>query len=217
MDVGRRLVGGRRSGHLRHEGNARRGQLAGARELATASVDASGATWLFGGFGYDSASHTGYLNDLWKYTGGQWTWVSGANVGSAPSASAVYGQFPATAGTGGPSFVPGGREAACAGVDASGSFWLYGGWGYDSAGAQNYLGDLWKFDGTQWTWEAAGKVANVPGVYGMLGIPAPTNVPGTRWNPLGWYAGGKMWMFGGSGLDAMTTPGVLNDMWSFQP
>ena len=193
------------------------GNIPGARLLGTFGVDASGAFWLFGGFGVDSAGNRGYLNDLWKYGGGTWTWMSGAEVGDTPTASAVYGVFPAMKGATGPTYVPGGRESACAWVDATGNFWVYGGWGYDGAGAQNYLGDLWMFDGTSWTWESGSNSANLPGVYGLRGTAALSNVPGTRWNPMGWYAGGKLWMFSGSGNDTATTPGVLNDLWSYLP
>jgi len=189
----------------------------GARLLGSYAVDASGTFWLFGGFGVDSAGGRGYLNDLWKYNAGQWTWVSGSQVGDSPTASAVYGKFPATPGSGGPTYVPGGRESACAWVDGSGNFWVFGGWGYDGAGAQNYLNDLWKFDGTSWTWESGSSTANLPGVYGMQGTASLSNVPGARWNPLGWAAGGKLWMFSGSGDDTATTPGVLNDLWSYLP
>jgi len=43
-------------------------------------VDKHGDLWLFGGAGYDSNGAQGHLNDLWKYSGGQWTWVSGSNL-----------------------------------------------------------------------------------------------------------------------------------------
>jgi len=31
-------------------------------------------------------------------------------------------------------------------TDASGNFWLFGGNGFDSAGTQGYLNDLWKYE-----------------------------------------------------------------------
>jgi len=199
------------------KGMAAAANVPGARVLGTAEMDASGAVWLFGGFGVDSAGNRGYLNDLWKYSGGLWTWVFGNEVGDSPTASVVYGVFPATQRATGPTYVPGGRESACSFVDGSGNFWVFGGWGYDGAGAQNYLNDLWMFDGTTWTWESGSNNANLPGVYGMRGTASLSNVPGARWNPLGWYAGGRLWMFSGSGDDSATTPGVLNDLWSYQP
>ncbi len=198
-------------------GMAAPGNFPGARLSPAFGIDSTGALWMFGGYGKDSAGNAGYLNDLWKFSSGQWTWASGSEFGDSPTPSAVFGVFPSTPGTGGPSYMPGGRQSPCGWVDASGNFWVFGGWGYDGAGAQNYLGDLWKFDGTNWTWESGSDTANVPGVYGMLGIPSLTSYPGTRWNPVGWYSGGQLWMFGGSGNDTGTTPGVLNDLWRYQP
>lgn len=40
-------------------------------------TDSGGNLWLFGGIGYDlTAGSRGDepLNDLWKYSNGQWTW-----------------------------------------------------------------------------------------------------------------------------------------------
>ena len=60
------------------------------------------------------------MNDLWKYSNGEWTWVSGSNtVGT----TGVYG----TKGISSPSNYPGARFAAVGGIDSNGSFWLFGG------------------------------------------------------------------------------------------
>jgi N-acetylneuraminic acid mutarotase len=56
------------------------------------------------------------------------------------------------------------------------------------------------------------------GVYGTLGVAAASNVPGGRWNPVGWIDGsGNLWLFGGQGLDSTGTGGWLNDLWEFSP
>lgn len=40
------------------------------------------------------------------------------------------------------------------------------------------------------------------GIYGVLNVPDPTNIPGTRRNPCVWAGtGGKVWLFGGWGYD----------------
>ena len=69
----------------------------------------------------------GYLNDLWKYSNGNWTWISGNNTANAPG---IYG----TKGIPSPSNYPGGRRFPIGGIDSSGSFWLFGGFGYDTNG-----------------------------------------------------------------------------------
>jgi hypothetical protein len=49
------------------QGTAAAGNVPGARYPAVSWTDASGNLWLFGGWGYDSAGTSGYLNDLWMY------------------------------------------------------------------------------------------------------------------------------------------------------
>jgi N-acetylneuraminic acid mutarotase len=73
-----------------------------------------------------------------------------------------------------------------------------------------------------WTWMGGSKTVpssgGNPGVYGTLGVPAPENIPGGRWQPLHWTdSSGHFWLFGGNGFDANGTIGLLNDLWEFNP
>src|SRR6202034_2147530 len=52
----------------------------GARQSPVTWTDTSGNLWLFGGYGYDSVGTLLPMNDLWKYSWSQWTWVSGPKV-----------------------------------------------------------------------------------------------------------------------------------------
>ncbi len=119
-------------------GTAATTNVPGAREPAVSWTDSAGSFWLFGGQGFDSAGNQGELNDLWKYSAGEWTWVNGANV---ISQSGVYG----TLGTAAAGNVPGARCCAVSWTDSAGNLWLFGGWGYDSAGNKGDLNDLWKY------------------------------------------------------------------------
>jgi len=76
--------------------------IPGPRAAARTSMDATGNVWLFGGFGGDSTGAWGNLNDLWKYSGGQWTWISGSILGNQ---AGTWG----TKGTPAPNNVPGSR------------------------------------------------------------------------------------------------------------
>jgi len=197
------------------QGTPASGNVPGARTVPTTWTDASGNFWLFGGLGYDSAGTTlGYLNDLWKYSGGQWTWMGGSNVVNQPG---IYGTLSMPA----PGNVPGarGRGAAVTRTDAAGNFWLFGGAGYDSAGTNGFLNDLWKHSGGQWTWMGGSNVVNQKGTYGIQGTPAPGNVPGARRFSVFWIdASGNFWLFGGRGYDSTgTTLGQLNDLWKYEP
>jgi N-acetylneuraminic acid mutarotase len=183
----------------------------GARFGAVSWTDTSGSLWLFGGYGYDSAGAVGDLNDLWKFDGNNWIWVSGANTfGQA----GTYGQKNTTDA----SYVPGARFGAVSWIDTSGSLWLFGGYGYDSAGAVGDLNDLWKFDDSNWTWVSGADTTNQPGTYGQKNTTDASYVPGARDSAVSWIdKSGFLWLFGGYGYDANGQQGNLNDLWGYQP
>jgi N-acetylneuraminic acid mutarotase len=191
------------------QGTASSSNVPGARALPVSWIDAGGNLWLFGGLALNSQNAHYDLNDLWKFDGNNWTWVSGANVVSQPG---VYG----TQGTASPSNVPGARSDSVSWIDRSGNLWLFGGSGIDSAGTQGDLSDLWKFDGNNWTWVSGANVVDQPGVYGTQGTASPSNVPGARWDSVSWIdRNGNLWLFGGNGIDSAGTAGDLNDLWKF--
>ena len=189
-------------------GVAAPGNVPGARNGGAAWIDKSGNLWLFGGIGLDASGRSEYLNDLWKYSDGQWTWMSGSNFGSQ---SGVYG----TQGQAAPANVPGARQPAASWVDPAGNFWVFGGSGVDSNGMTDYLNDLWEYSGGQWTWISGSDVVDQPGSYGSQGLAAPANVPGSRLEAISWTdASGTLWLFGGSpGPDGQF--GLFNDLWKF--
>lgn len=184
----------------------------GRRAGAITWTDARGNLWLFGGYGYDKNGKQDYLNDLWKFSGGQWTWVSGSSDNTTAQ-SGVYG----TLGKADVNNIPGAREQAVSWVDASGNLWLFGGYGYgsDAAAGAGYLNDLWEFSGGYWIWRGGATSINQPGVYGTPGSAAATNIPGARSNAIVWYASGTLWLFGGHDYSSTTTPNELNDLWKY--
>ena len=175
----------------------------GLEGFAVSWTNASGNFWLFGGFGFGSAaSDTNVLNDLWKYSAGEWTWMSGANVVSQPG---TYG----TLGTAAPGNVPGARYYSVGWTDASGNFWLFGGIGVDSNGSDGSLNDLWKYSAGEWTWMGGSNVVNQAGTYGTHGTAASSNVPGARYYSVGWTdASGNLWLWVGL---AWTRPGTADN------
>ncbi len=189
------------------KGVAAPGNRPGAREDAVSWKDASGVLWLFGGDGYAALGSAGYLNDLWSWDGVHWTWMSGSDEAKQPG---VYG----TKGVAAPTNVPGARVGAVSWTDASGGLWLFGGYGYTQGGV-GYLNDLWKWDGTSWTWVAGSDTLNQPGSYGTKGIASPSNIPGARTRSASRTdASGNIWLFGGSGY-AQGGSGFLNDLWKW--
>ncbi len=76
----------------------------------------------------------------------------------------------------------------------------------------------------EFTWmggpTTVGSNGGQPGIYGTLGSPAPTNIPGGRVQTLSWTdASGNAWLFGGYGEDSTGVGygGLLNDLWKFDP
>jgi N-acetylneuraminic acid mutarotase len=194
------------------KGTPAAGNIPGSRDYASTWTDSSGHLWLFGGFGYISASS--YFNDLWEFdpSTNQWAWMSGS---SGYNQSGVYG----TLGTPAAANAPGGRYGASSWTDSSGHLWLFGGYGYDFQGSLSYLNDLWEFDPStnQWIWMAGSSSVNQYGQYGTTGTPAAGNTPGARLYASSWTdSSGNLWLFGGDGLSA-SAQRVLNDLWEFKP
>ena len=144
-----------------------------------------------------------------KAQSNEWAWMGGSTT---EGSSGVYG----TQGTAAPQNVRGSRSDAVTWTDQKGDLWLFGGVGFDSAGNNGDLNDLWEFSPStnEWTW--VGGTSTLPGsgtvaggTYGILGTPAPSNLPSGRAGGVGWTdANGNLWMFGGSSV---------NDLWEFNP
>lgn len=181
------------------KGVANAANVPGARQSAMGWFDPSGKLWLFGGSGFDSVTLAGYLNDLWQYdtATGQWTWMSGSNMGGQ---TATYG----TMGVASASNVPGARKSAASQIDGDGNLWLFSG-----TASPN---DLWKYNiaSGQWTWMTGMKVGGMASTYGTLGV-AGTSVLGQRQDTVSWIdANANLWFFGGY------TGGHMNDLWRFK-
>jgi environmental stress-induced protein Ves len=199
------------------QGSGSNSTVPGARQGLVSWMDSSNNFWLFGGLGIgsvvDSNPVYGALNDTWEYMPStlQWVWQGplGSNLGpDQPGNYVAIGQ----AGT------PGGRSWPTGWLDSSGNFWLFGG---QEAGDGDGLNDLWLYSNGTWTWESGSSSPNQPGNYPLnVGTTGPTYAPGARWNLASWLdKNNNLWLFGGSGFDGTATdpPGVLNDLWEFQP
>jgi N-acetylneuraminic acid mutarotase len=200
----------------------------GSRADASTWIDSSGNFWLFGGSAIDSVGNNGALNDLWKFSPStkDWTWVAGAESATGDIASntsanwfslAVYG----TVGVPTIGNTPGGRNGAVTWTDSDGHLWLFGG-----QELLLLLDDLWEFYPStgEWAWiggtpglyDDSSKGYGEPGAYGTLGVPAASNLPGSRSDAVSWTDNsGNFWMFAGYGLDVDGDAAALNDIWEF--
>ncbi|MBN2544823.1 MAG: galactose oxidase [Spirochaetes bacterium] len=103
----------------------------GARFICTCWSDSSGNFWLYGGAGYDGYGTEGKLNDLWRYNGSEWAWISGSDTADE------YGVYTVDP-------VPGGRTGCSGWIDSSNRLWIFGGEGYNSS-SLGRLNDLWRY------------------------------------------------------------------------
>jgi hypothetical protein len=187
----------------------------GGRQEPVSWLDTSGNFWMFGGFNLSPTNQPNGFNDLWKFSGGQWTWESGANFVNQPSSYGIQGVAAA-------SNVPGARWNPAAWSDGSGNFWLFGGQGFDAT-ANGTLADLWEYKGGQWIWVKGPSSVAQTGVYGIPpnpGVwPLVTNSPGSRWGATYWETSLGFYMFGGEGFDATSGGGdqLLSDLWRYLP
>jgi hypothetical protein len=199
--------------------------IPGGRWGAATWTDSSGNLWLFGGNGY-SFDRKGLLNDLWEFntssfdplvpstyttSTGTWTPVGASNQVNQPG---VY--------TGAPgSLLPGARVGSVTWQDASGNFWLFGGYGFDGNSNEGFLNDLWEYTGGNWVFVSGGttNTVNQVGIYGTQGTGSTSSIPGGRQEAVSWMdASGNFWLFGGEGQDsAGTSNGILNDLWMYSP
>jgi N-acetylneuraminic acid mutarotase len=137
-----------------------------------------------------------------------WTWKGGPNL---PNQLSIYTGLTAR---------PGARTDMAAWTDADGDRWLFGGIGYAAAGKAGALNDLWKqsADTQTWTHVSGDTITNSPGNYGTLGVAHADNKPGARSGTVAWTGSdGRLWLFGGLGLDGTARSGPLNDLWVFDP
>src|SRR5690606_19386996 len=106
-----------------------------ARSFFAAWVDSLDNLYIFGGNGYATSTtlgiicyltliiFIGWLNDLWKFNGEVWIWISGSNV---INEKGVYG----TKGVPDPNNVPGARSDIASWIDSENNLYLFGGEGY---------------------------------------------------------------------------------------
>lgn len=192
----------------------------GSRQDAAMWSDGAGKFYLYGGLGYgDSLLTTSILSDLWSCdlntTPPVWTWLGGSKTLNAVPNHGTKGVAASTN-------TPGSRSRAVTWRDASGNLWLFGGFAGSPDNIAPFMNDLWKFDGTNWTWVTGSSSGLALGVYGTRGLPAPTNSPGARTDASAWVdAAGSFYLFGGLGqADGSQKPArvrVLNDLWRFEP
>jgi len=108
-------------------------------------------------------------------------------------------------------------------IDSKNNLYLFGGYANDEFRSSDriyclsivftvvdYVNDLWKFDGSNWTWVAGSSSVSPKGTYGTKDVPDPDNVPGGRYGAVSWIdSENNLYLFGGFGYATSTTSGIL--------
>jgi N-acetylneuraminic acid mutarotase len=193
------------------KGTAGMANTPGSRYSPATWTDTLGNFWLFGGGHLEADGVTvDFFNDLWEFStvSKDWTYMNGSE------ALNQLGTYPAVPGTAAPGNTPGARSNLFSWTDPSGNFWLFGGFGSDSAAVQVELNDLWEYSvgNNEWTWKNGPKTGNGDGTFGTLGQLAPGNLPASRDGGASWTdASGNLWLFSGEGTN------FFNDLWMYFP
>lgn len=217
-------------------GTADPANVPGGRYGASGWVDDAGRFWLFGGTGYDSAGSLGWLNDLWVFDGSNWTWKRGASTVNAPAVYATADEVlddPDTVGVDESAaaitadmLTPSGRQGAAswhlpdpdvANVDNTETGWLFGGVGNDDIGNRTAYAEMWRFNGTDWTFaHGVADLGFTPGHYGARGSFSLLSQPPSRSRAVAWTSDTTLWLFGGRVEPAADGTLVYpNDLWRF--
>ncbi len=190
-----------------------KGVASGANTPGGRFVYASGGNQATGDFlvfgGNSDYMNATELSDTWRYNyiTDQWTWLAGPNT---KNQVATFGTkcVPSVSNT--PSS---GREVRTRWSDDCGNLWVF------STGAIGTRDNsLWRFSAknSTWTWVSGPGTLNQNGVYGVQGVSAPTNIPGTRNGGNAWRVGNDLFMFGGGGYASSGASTGLNDLWRYR-
>ncbi|HEY1060106.1 MAG TPA: cadherin-like beta sandwich domain-containing protein [Daejeonella sp.] len=169
--------------------------------FGSVSWEIEGKLYLFGG------GNGQQFNDLWEYEveTGHWRWIKGSN---STNQAGIYG----TRGTAAAANTPGTRYNS-EGWESGGKLFLFGGFGRSSTNSGT-LNDLWEYnpDTGHWRWI---KGSNLPNKLGILGSLEAANQPGARDDAISWKAGGKLYLFGGTGSSITDQrSSIRGDLWS---
>ncbi len=178
----------------------------GAREGSATILDASrNCLWIFGGYGYDNDSYTGYMNDLWRFniTSQKWAWLSGSAYRNNPYYFDTWKEFNA-------SNVPSARYECASWMDQEGNLWIFGGQDHT-----NYFkADMWCYNITSNSWAimSGSIIADDSGYFSPQGVYHVLNFPPARATCASWTAeDGGFYLFGGQ----LPSSNLASDVWKF--
>lgn len=114
------LLAGFTNGNYGQKGVPSPSNIPPARYDSVGWIDKKDSIWLFGG----AIDDNNFLNDVWRWADGAWTWISGSNSVNSPGNYGVK-QIPTIE-----NMIPA-RTAATATVDSKGQVWISSGICFD--------------------------------------------------------------------------------------
>jgi N-acetylneuraminic acid mutarotase len=139
----------------------------------------------------------------------QWAWLKGSNLYDQYS---IYGSQLVPNSTN----APGGRHYS-KGWILDYNLYFYGGNG-PALGGNACLNDLWQYN-TQtnnWTWLNGSQSVNQYAIFGTLGVEAPLNNPGAKYDHNTWVYDNKLYLFGGYGANENSFS-LFTQIWVYNP
>ncbi|MCA6364236.1 MAG: gliding motility-associated C-terminal domain-containing protein [Bacteroidetes bacterium] len=77
-------------------------------------------------------------------------------------------------------------------------------------------GSVFAQSGGEWTWMKGNQPSNAMASYGVMGLPSPTNTPGSRYQAARWTDHqGNLWLHGGVSQDPQFGVCAFADMWMY--
>ncbi|MDQ3232510.1 MAG: hypothetical protein M3Q07_11865, partial [Pseudobdellovibrionaceae bacterium] len=189
----------------------------GGRHAGNGWIDASGKIYIFGGQGFPDYTsvmngNVGTLNDMWVFdpnAGSTWAFLAGDNSINVPGSASL----------------PPSRRSGMSWTDASGQFWIFGGFGFplnvSQGPASGFLNDMWSFDPMSQTWTRRGgsDFAEGQGRGGLRGVSSIHIWPPARASSAFWQSpDGKFWLYAGDGQTGNFGGfASVSDVYSFDP
>eukprot|EP00026_Physarum_polycephalum_P000712 Phypoly_transcript_00713.p1 GENE.Phypoly_transcript_00713~~Phypoly_transcript_00713.p1 ORF type:complete len:1308 (+),score=165.92 Phypoly_transcript_00713:175-4098(+) len=160
--------------------------------------------WIFGGYGIDQQSDTGFLDDIWKYDTSVdiWQFISGSNSSNSLDSANR----------------PGGRSAGTSATNGT-HVWFFGGYGPELKGenASFVQPELWQYELSTDSWillSTSSEWGSFPPTVGAGG-PSSVYYPPSRTLSSSVYINGSFFIWGGYNKVNSGVEYIWGDLWEY--
>jgi N-acetylneuraminic acid mutarotase len=197
--ITKKINGSKISRYADPENGLQKESVFGARELSSYAI-LNDNVYIFGGHGINEFGTKTFVNDFWKYDiqNNKFLLINPntTNEKYFNNSSVIFNNDTNK-------LYPTKRHGSISFIHAN-KFYLFGGFGLDSAGKTCLLNDIWRFDIDKNKWKLLLKNSN-----------SNTNQPSGRNNSNYWLLNDKLYVLGGDGLNNKKTYTKLCDFWIY--